>query len=200
MADGNASLNPVDPDVNIIPNPGDYVFQFNRYYLAINPNPAQGPITWRISDPDEFPCDGGVILPPDLDFMVVAEAPMVVEGDENGIHYSFSMEGVPFENAGGAQAITSVENLQEPILLTNFENDPVFSIYDNNDKATVTSFNIYELKHEQYSTTRNSRTMRATVYNSNRSIPVTGSDPVQTALDVASTDLFFDISSLSLAA
>lgn len=188
------------PAVKVIPDPGDTITKFNRYYLCINPDPSKGPPTWRVSDPDEYPCDGGVILPPGLDFMVVAEAPMVVEGDENGIHYSFSMEGVPFEDVGGAQDITSVDNLQEPILLTNFENDPVFSIYDNNDKATVTTFNIYELKHEQYSTTRNNRTMRATVYNSNRSIPVTSSDPVQTALDVASTDLFFDISSLSLAA
>ena len=200
MADGNASLNPVEPDVNIIPNPGDYVFQFNRYYLAINPNPAEGPITWRISDPDEFPCDGGVILPPGLDFMVVAEAPMVVEGDGTGIHYSFSMDGVPFEKTGGVADITSVDNLEEPILLTNFENDPVFSIYDNNDKATVTSFDIYGLKYEEYSRSSNSRTMRVNVYNGNRSISVTSSNPVQTALDVASTDLFFDIFSLSLAA
>lgn len=56
MADGSAAIQPIDPGVNIIPNEGDYVFQFNRYYLAINPDPHQGPVTWRVSEPDEFPC------------------------------------------------------------------------------------------------------------------------------------------------
>ena len=194
MADGNASLNPVDPDVNIIPNPGDYVFQFNRYYLAINPNPAEGPITWRISDPDEYPCDGGAILPPDLDFMVVANAPMVVSGDDTGIEYSFSMDGVPEEGSGGASVVTSVENLDVPVLLSNRKDDPVFSIYDNNDKATVTTFNIYGLSYEEWK--GGIRTMKATVYNRDRSGFVSTSDPVQSADNVDTTDLFFDIDSL----
>ena len=194
MADGNASLNPVDPGVNIIPNPGDYVFQFNRYYLAINPNPAEGPITWRISDPDEYPCDGGVILPPDLDFMVVAEAPMVVSGDDTGIEYSFSMDGVPEEGSGGDSAVTSVENLDVPVLLSNRKDDPVFSIYDHNDKATVTSFNIYGLSYEEWK--GGIRSMKVTVYNSDRSGFVSTSDPVQSADNVDTTDLFFDIDSL----
>ena len=66
------------PAAKLIPDPGDTITKFNRYYLCINPNPALGPPTWRVSDPDEYPCDGGIIIPPGLDFMVVAEAPMVV--------------------------------------------------------------------------------------------------------------------------
>ena len=67
MADGNAGITPIEPGVDIIPNPGDYVWQFNRYYLCINPNVALGPPTWRISDPDEYPCDGDVIIDPPCD-------------------------------------------------------------------------------------------------------------------------------------
>jgi hypothetical protein len=131
----------------IIPVPGTYVSRFNRYYLSINPNPAEGPQTWRISDPDET-------------------------------------------------LVTSVENLDEPILLSNIPHDPMRSLYDNNDKATVTTFYIYGLTYEEFSIPTG-RSMRSTVYNSNSSIPVSSSDPIQTASNVASTDLFFNISSLS---
>ena len=96
----------------------------------------------------------------------------------------------------GSSAITTVENLSEPILLTNRQHDPVRSLYDNNDKATVTTFNIYGLTYVEFSVP-SGRSMRSTVYNSNSSIPVSSSDPIQTASNVASTDLFFNISSLS---
>ena len=186
------------PAVKVIPDPGDTITRFNRYYLCINPNPALGPPTWRVSDPDEYPCDGGAVLPPGVDFSVIAQAPMVVTGDDTGVKYSFSLTGVPDIDTAGSAVITEVDNLEKPILLTNRDDDPVYSIYDNNDKATVTTFNIYGLLYEAFS--KNSgRTMRATVYNSNRSIPVKSDDPVQTAGNTASTDLFFDISSLPYA-
>jgi len=179
----------------IIPIPGTYVSRFNRYYLSINPNPAEGPQTWRISDPDEYPCDGGVI-PPGIEFLIAAQAPVVVTGDGTGVEYSFSLDGVPVMDSGGDALITSVENLEEPVLLTNIANDPMRSLYDNNDKATVTTFYIYGLTYEEFSVPTG-RSMRSTVYNSNSSIPVSSSDPIQTASNVASTDLFFNISSLS---
>ena len=190
MSDLNLEIWKPEP---IIPNPGTYVERFNRYYLCINPNAAEGPPTWRISDPDEYPCDASVI--PNLDFMVAAQAPVVVSGDDTGIKYEFSMDGVPFDGSGGDAAITSVEDLDEPILLTNRPHDPVRSLYDNNDKATVTRFDIYGLTYVQFSVPTG-RSMRATVYNSSSSIPVSSSDPIQTASNTASTDLFFDISSL----
>ena len=179
----------------IIPVPGTYVERFNRYYLSINPNAAQGPPTWRVSDPDEYPCDGGIVIPPGIDFSVIAQAPMVVTGDKTNIEYSFSLDGVPEIDSIGTQVLTVVDDLDEPVLLTNRDNDPVNSVYDNNDKTTVTTFNIYGLLYEEFGKSSN-RTMRVTVYNSNRSTPITSSDPVQTAGNVASTDLFFDISSL----
>ena len=191
MSDLNLEIWKPEP---IIPVPGTYVERFNRYYLSINPNPAEGPPTWRISDPDEYPCDA-TVLPPGIDFMVAAQAPVVVSGDGTGIKYEFSMDGVPFDGSGGDAAITSVEDLDEPILLTNRPHDPVRSLYDNNDKATVTRFDIYGLTYVQFSVPTG-RSMRATVYNSSSSIPVSSSDPIQTASNTASTDLFFDISSL----
>ena len=180
----------------IIPIPGTYVSRFNRYYLSINPNPAQGPQTWRISDPDEYPCDGGAVIPPGIEFLIAAQAPVVVTGDGTGVEYSFSLDGVPVMDSGGDALITSVQNLEEPVLLTNIADDPMRSLYDNNDKATVTTFYIYGLTYEEFSVPTG-RSMRSTVYNSNSSIPVSSSDPIQTASNVASTDLFFNISSLS---
>ena len=180
----------------IIPIPGTYVSRFNRYYLSINPNAAEGPPTWRVSDPDEFPCDGGVVIPPGTDFMVVAQAPMVVTGDESGIEYEFNLDGVPFMDTEGNALITSVNNLSQPVILNNVADDPVRSVYEQSDHETVTTFYIYGLKHVASSVAR-SRSMRATVYNSNSSIPVSSSEPVQTASNVSATDLFFDISSLS---
>jgi hypothetical protein len=191
MANENVT---VMPGAGIIPTPGDDIVKFNRYYIAINPNPAEGPPTWRVSDPDEYPCDGTDGLPPGLDFMVAAEAPMVVSGDDTGIEYSFSMTGVPEDGTTGKQVITTVENLDVPVLLSNTKDDPVFSIYDNNDKATVTSFNIYGLSYEEWK--GGIRSMKVTVYNSDRSGFVSTSDPVQSADNVDTTDLFFDIDSL----
>ena len=129
--------------IDVIPTPGDTITKFNRYYLCINPDPSKGPPTWRVSDPDEYPCDDAIVLPPGIDFMVVAQAPMVVTGDDTGIEYSFSMDGVPEEGSGGNSVITQVDNLEVPVPLSNRKDDPVFSIYDNNDKATVTTFDIY---------------------------------------------------------
>ena len=181
----------------IIPTPGTYVSRFNRYYLSINPNRAEGPQTWRISDPDEFPCGGGgAVLPPGTDFMVVAQAPVIVSGSSSGIQYTFSLDGVPLEGSGGDSVITTAENLDEPIYLSNIPHDPIRSVYDNNDKATVTTFSIYCLTYEEFSVPTG-RSIESTVYNSNSSIPVSSKDPIETASNVASTDLFFNISSLS---
>jgi hypothetical protein len=182
------------PAVKVIPDPGDTITKFNRYYLCINPDPSKGPPTWRVSDPDEYPCDGGAVLPPGIDFMVVAQAPMVVTGDDTGIEYSFSMDGVPEEDSGGDSAVTQVDNLELPVALSNRKDDPVFSIYDNNDKATVTTFNIYGLSYEEWK--GGIRSMKVTVYNSDRSGFVTTSNPVQSADNADTTDLFFDIDSL----
>ena len=182
--------------IPIIPIPGTYVSRFNRYYISINPNLTAGPQTWRISDPDEYPCDGGGTFPPGLTFAVVAQAPVIVLGSSSGIEYRFSLDGVPIIDTAGDALLTSVEDLDEPILLTNRQHDPVRSIYDNNSKGTVTSFNIYGLTYEEFSVPTG-RSMKSTVYNSNSSIPVSSSDPIQTASNVASTDLFFNISSLS---
>ena len=191
-------LNIVDPDqiAGTIPTPGDYVNKFNRYYLAINPNSAEGPPTWRVSDPDEMPCGGDIIIiPPDLQFLVVAQSPLVVTGDDTGIEYSFNLDGVPFIDTVGVTTISQIDNLEKPVILRNRSYNPIKSTYDNNDKATVSIFNIRGLQYEDY-IRNNARTFRVTVYNSSRSIPITTSDPVQSASNASSTDLFFDISSL----
>ena len=36
------------------PVPGDIEYAYNRMYIVVNPNPAQGPPTYRISDPDDL--------------------------------------------------------------------------------------------------------------------------------------------------
>lgn len=41
------------------PVPGDIEFAYNRVYVVVNPNPAAGPPTYRVSNPDEIPGPGG---------------------------------------------------------------------------------------------------------------------------------------------
>ncbi len=40
------------------PVPGDVEYAYNRVYIVVNPNPAQGPPTYRVSNPDEIPGPG----------------------------------------------------------------------------------------------------------------------------------------------
>lgn len=181
------------PGVKNVPNPGDTIVKFNRYYLCINPAPNLGPPTWRVSQPDEYPCDGAVLPPPGLGNAVAAEAPIVVTGDNNGITYDFSMDGVPLIGTTGKQVITRVAYLSEAVVLSNRNNDPVSSAYDSNDETTVTTFDIDKLEYEQI---RRSNSMVVNVYNRNKSGFVTANNPVQSADNADSTDLFFDIDSL----
>ena len=41
------------------PAPGDIEFAYNRVYIVVNPNPAAGPPTYRVSNPDEIAGPGG---------------------------------------------------------------------------------------------------------------------------------------------
>ena len=42
-----------------MPNVGDIEYKYGRVYIYTNPNPAQGPGTWRVSNPDEIGGPGG---------------------------------------------------------------------------------------------------------------------------------------------
>ena len=180
----------------IIPIPGTYVERFKRYYLSINPNPMEGPATWRVSAPDEFPCDGNIILPPGTTFMLVAEAPVFVELKDDEIVYDFNIGLVPDIDSGiNSNSISQVINLEEPIFLSNRKNNGLVNIYDNSDKATVTTFDMYILNYLDFGP-RSRQRMKVTVYNDNRSNSVVGNEPIVAEANTASTDLFFDISSL----
>ena len=41
------------------PIPGEIEYKYSRTYIVINPNPALGPPTYRISDPDDLSNGGG---------------------------------------------------------------------------------------------------------------------------------------------
>ncbi len=41
------------------PVPGDVEYAYNRMYIVVNPNAAEGPPTYRISNPDELAGPGG---------------------------------------------------------------------------------------------------------------------------------------------
>ncbi len=41
------------------PIPGEIEYKYSRTYIGINPNPALGPPTYRISDPDDLSNGGG---------------------------------------------------------------------------------------------------------------------------------------------
>jgi hypothetical protein len=188
----------VIPGSGIIPIPGDDTFKFNRYYIAINPDPANGPPTWRISDPDEFPCGDGAVIPPGLSFNVAAVAPLIVSEVTGGtakFEYSFNIGVLPeVDQPSSGDSITLIDDLDAPVLLSNRTDNPVISIYDNNDKTTVSNFDIYHLRYVEWAPSI--RRMKTTVYNSNRSGLISTVDPVQSADNVDTTDLFFDIDSL----
>ena len=42
-----------------MPNVGDIEYKYGRVYIYTNPDPAQGPGTWRPSNPDEIAGPGG---------------------------------------------------------------------------------------------------------------------------------------------
>ena len=44
-----------------LPIPGELEVKFNRVYIVVNPNVAQGPPTYRVSNPDEIDGGGGVV-------------------------------------------------------------------------------------------------------------------------------------------
>ena len=42
-----------------MPNVGDIEYKYGRVYIYTNPNPAQGPGTWRPANPDAIAGPGG---------------------------------------------------------------------------------------------------------------------------------------------
>ena len=42
-----------------VPTPGTIEVEFNRTYIVVNPNPAAGPPTYRLSNPDDISHGGG---------------------------------------------------------------------------------------------------------------------------------------------
>ena len=42
-----------------MPSPGDIETKYGRKYMFLNPNPAVGPGTWRLSAADSIPSSGG---------------------------------------------------------------------------------------------------------------------------------------------
>ena len=42
-----------------MPNVGDVEYKYGRVYVWVQPNAAEGPGTWRVSNPDEIAGPGG---------------------------------------------------------------------------------------------------------------------------------------------
>ena len=42
-----------------MPNVGDVEYKYGRVYVWVQPNAAEGPGTWRVSNPDELAGPGG---------------------------------------------------------------------------------------------------------------------------------------------
>ena len=126
----------------IIPVPGTYVTRFNRYYLSINPNVAEGPATWRISDPDEFPCGEGIIIPPPdtAEFLLISAIPLVVDGTPSAVEISLDISLAPEIDAPSERILTTVEGFDIPPLLTSVSGNPITVLYDVNDHASVLTF------------------------------------------------------------
>jgi len=195
----------------IIPVPGTYVSRFNRYYLSINPNPTKGPPTWRISDPDEYPCgeDGIIPIPPDQEYIIATAAPLIVTGDTLNVDFSFNISSVPDIDVEGLRVITSIEGFNELPLLTGVTGNPIRVALDLNDNALVISPQWSALDYAPNVTTSDVN-YTVTDYNSNEfteprddsrpfNIVYTSSDPVELTPSVAVTQITLNIDSLLLA-
>ena len=76
--------------------PGDIEVEFNRTYIVVNPNAAQGPPVYRLSNPDEIPGNGngGGSAIVDIDGV----APIVVTTDGVTNKTEVSMDIIPLDN------------------------------------------------------------------------------------------------------
>ena len=45
--------------MKLMPNVGDVEYKYGRVYVWVQPNAAEGPGTWRVSNPDEMAGPGG---------------------------------------------------------------------------------------------------------------------------------------------
>lgn len=196
----------------IIPVPGTYVSRFNRYYLSINPNPAEGPPTWRISDPDEYPCGEGILipLPPEnQEYIIATAAPLVVTGDTSDVDFSFNISSVPDTDVEGPRVITSIEGFNKLPLITSVTGNPIRVALDLNDNAVVISPQWSALDYAPKVITLDVDDT-VTDYNSNEIIQprddsrppdvvYTSSDPVELTPLVDVTQITLNIDSLLLA-
>ena len=60
-----------------LPIPGDLAVKFNRVYIVVNPDSAQGPPTYRVSNPDEI--GGGGSGSGDNNYLFKGDAPIMVD-------------------------------------------------------------------------------------------------------------------------
>ena len=74
-------------------NPGEIEYKYRRNYIATNPDPSQGPITWRLASPEITAGEGG-------NFVFEGTDPITVTTDE-------------FAGPGGATVITTSLDVSE---------------------------------------------------------------------------------------
>ena len=183
----------------IIPVPGTYVERFNRYYLSINPNEAQGPPTWRISEPDEMPCGDGIVIPPPPDtgeYILVSAIPLVVSGTTTKTVISFDISLTPEIDAPSERVLASIEGFEKPPLLTSVSGNPIKAIFDVNDRTSILSLAFGTLNDLPDSIRQ---TLNVTVqdYNSDGSSQsFTSIDPIELTDRDGLTEVTLDINSL----
>ena len=182
-----------------IPTPGDYVSRFNRYYLCINPNVAQGPPTWRASDPDEFPCGDGIIIPPPPDtaeFLLISAIPLVVDGTPSAVEISLDISLAPEIDAPSERILASVEGFDIPPLLTSVSGNPVTVLYDVNDHASVLTFAFGGLEDVPESIRQNLNVTLQDYNSRGTTQSFTSIDPIELTDRDGLTEVTLDINSL----
>ena len=183
----------------IIPVPGTYVSRFNRYYLSINPNPAEGPPTWRVSEPDEFPCGEGILipLPPDTaEYLLISAIPLVVDGTPTDVEISLDISLAPEIDAPSERILASVEGFDLPPELTSVSGNPVSVVYDVNDNAIVLAFAFGRLEYVPDSTTQNSNVTLQDYNSRGFTQDFTSVDPIELTDRDGLTEVTLDINSL----
>jgi len=62
-----------------MPNVGDIEYKYGRTYIWVNPNPAQGPGTWRVGTPDDTNAGPGPGPGPGASYDFDGVLPIVVD-------------------------------------------------------------------------------------------------------------------------
>ena len=189
-------------------NVGEYIDEFSRKYLYLNPDPLKGPDTWRLTN---IPAYGESGLPGKIENLY-AIPPIINTQIGNQANLSFVIEAIPDIHAARSIRTTTLEtaigNLLRRDDLIPIAGDALLDVETINGVAPVLTnqidtdayiwFNIDALPNIDVA--RDSRRIGVTLgafgYNSRSVTSITATAPLQTVSAAGIATVSFDITTL----